>query len=440
MLPTQRTYGLLLGGGAIATLLTNFSNASDRLAIALVLMLIFDGVILLLVLWDGWQVSRQRATVTRQPLHRLSIGRDNSITLTITAQYPAHLLIYDNYPVEFDGPEMPLRPLEATTADTERELTFTVNPKHRGEYAWGDLQVRQRGAWGLAWGEWTIPAAATVAVYPDLIGLKQLSIRLSLQSTGTMRQKRRLGVGTEFAELREYSTGDDPRLIDWKATARRSTPLLRVLEPEREQTLIILLDRGRLMTAQVKGLSRFDWGLNATLSLALAGIHRGDRVGVGVFDRTIHTWLPPRGGHPYLQQLIERLTPIQPVLLESDYLGAVTHVVTQQHRRALVVVLTDIVDTTASAELLSALIRLRPRYLPFSVTLRDPAVDQRAHQFEATISKAYEQAVALDLLTQRQAAFTKLKRSGVMVLDAPANAITEPLIEDYLRLKTKGRL
>lgn len=440
MVPTQRTYGLLLGGGAIATLLTNFSNASDRLAIALVLMLVFDGVILLLALWDGWQVSRQRATVTRQPLHRLSIGRDNPITLTIADQHPAHLLIYDNYPVEFDGSEMPLRPLEAITTDTEQELTFTVNPKHRGEYTWGDLQVRQRGRWGLAWGEWTVPAATTVAVYPDLMGLKQLSIRLSLQSTGTMRQKRRLGVGTEFAELREYSTGDDPRLIDWKATARRSTPLLRVLEPEREQTLIILLDRGRLMTAQVKGLSRFDWGLNATLSLALAGIHRGDRVGVGVFDRTIHTWLPPRGGHPYLQQLIERLTPIQPVLLESDYLGAVTHVVTQQHRRALVVVLTDIVDTTASAELLSALIRLRPRYLPFSVTLRDPAVDQRAHQFEAAVSQAYGQAVALDLLAQRQAAFTKLKRSGVMVLDAPANAITEPLIEDYLRLKTKGRL
>jgi uncharacterized protein (DUF58 family) len=86
------------------------------------------------------------------------------------------------------------------------------------------------------------------------------------------------------------SLGDDPRLVDWKATARKLGAIptaslqVRVLEPEQEQTLIILLDRGRLMTAWVKGLKRLDWGLNTTLSLALAGLSRGDKVGVGVFD------------------------------------------------------------------------------------------------------------------------------------------------------------
>jgi uncharacterized protein (DUF58 family) len=144
------------------------------------------------------------------------------------------------------------------------------------------------------------------------------------------------------------------------------------LEAEQEQTLLILLDRGRLMTAKVQGLQRFDWGLNATLSLALAGLHRGDRVGVGVFDRQMHTWIPPERGQHHLGNLIDRLTPIQPVLLESDYLGAVTNVVRQQTRRALVVVITDLVDVTASAELLAALSKLAPRYLPFCVTLRDP--------------------------------------------------------------------
>src|SRR4028118_1875636 len=186
-------------------------------------------------------------------------------------------------------------------------------------------------------------------------------------------------MGTEFAELREYGIGDDPRLIDWKATARRSRPLVRVLEPEREQTLIILLDRGRLMTAQVQGLKRFNWGLNATLSLALAGLDRGDRVGIGVFDREVTSWIPPERGQHQLSKLIERLTPIQPVLLEPDYVGAVTTLANQQTRRALVVLITDLVDITASAELLAALGRLTPRYLPFCVTLRDPQVDKQAH-------------------------------------------------------------
>lgn len=438
MVPTSRTYGLLAVGGAIATLLSSLSEAPSRLYLAILGMLIWDGVLLLAMVWDGWRVRKNRAQITRSPLHRLSIGRDNPITLTLQPGTARDLQIYDNYPTEFEGAGMPL--IAKIPEKDPVELTYTVNPKHRGEYAWGDIQVRQRGSLGLAWGEWTIPASGKAAVYPDLIGLRQLSIRLALQSTGTMRQKRRLGVGTEFAELREYGMGDDLRFIDWKATARRSAPLVRVLEPEREQTLIVLLDRGRLMTAQVRGLSRFDWGLNATLSLALAGIHRGDRVGVGVFDRILHTWMPPKGGQPYLQQLIERLTPIQPVLLESDYLGAVTQVVRQQHRRALVVVITDIVDQTASAELLSALVRLRPRYLPFCVTLRDPAVDRQAQTFQANVDEAYTRAVALDLLAQRQAAFTQLKQSGVLVLDAPSDRITDPLVEAYLRIKARSRL
>jgi uncharacterized protein (DUF58 family) len=265
-----------------------------------------------------------------------------------------------------------------------------------------------------------------------------------------MRQFRQLGIGTEFAELRNYRTGDDLRFIDWKATARRvgtygnSSPLVRVLEPEQEQTLLILLDRGRLMTARVQGLRRFDWGLNATLSLALAGLHRGDRVGVGVFDRQIHTWIPPERGQNHLGSIIDRLTPIQPVLLESDYMGAVTHVVQQQTRRALIVIITDIVDSTASAELLIALSRLTPRYLSFAVTLRDPQVDRLAHIPPSDdlggVTTAYTRAVALDLLAQRQLAFAQLKHKGVLVLDAPANQITEQLVDKYLQLKARNLL
>jgi uncharacterized protein (DUF58 family) len=325
-------------------------------------------------------------------------------------------------------------------ANSSQEVSYTVHPDHRGEYAWGDLQVRQLSPWKLAWRDWKIPQAQKVAVYPDLIGLRSLSIRLTLQSSGAIKRSRKIGIGTEFAELREYGIGDDLRFVDWKATARRGVPLVRVLEPEQEQTLIILLDRGRLMTAQVKGLSRFDWGLNATLSLALAGIQRGDRVGVGVFDRQIQTWIPPERGQSHLSRLIERLTPIQPEILEPDYIGAVTTVVNQQTRRALVVVITDLVDTTASAELLSALGRLAPRYLPFCVTLRDPLVDQQAHEFALDVDAAYARAVALDVLNQRQIAFSTLKQKGVLVLDAPAHQVTEELVDRYLQLKAKNQL
>jgi uncharacterized protein (DUF58 family) len=435
MIPAIRLYFLLAIAIPIALLLAVLVDRQTSIAA----ILLFDSLIIGLAIIDALRVKADRVQVTRHPLHRLSIGRDNPVLLSVkSANQTAKIQLRDSYSLEFDV-SVPL--LETSlNPNTDEELTYTIRPQNRGEYKWGDIQVRQLGNWGLAWHDWKIPANQKVSVYPDLVMLKELSIRLTLQNSGTMRQLRKLGMGTEFAELREYGIGDDPRLIDWKATARRSRPLIRVLEPEKEQTLVILLDRGRLMTARVQGLKRFDWGMNAALSLASAGLHRGDRVGVGVFDREITTWIPPERGQHQLSKLIERLAPIQPVLLEPDYVGAVTKLVTQQTRRALVVLITDLVDVTASTEMLSALARLTPRYLPFCVTLRDPLVDTIANSSTVEITPAYNRAVALDLLAQRQVAFAQLKQKGVLVLDAPADRISEQLVDRYLQLKSRNQL
>jgi uncharacterized protein (DUF58 family) len=190
----------------------------------------------------------------------------------------------------------------------------------------------------------------------------------------------------------------------------------------------------------VNGLTRFDWGLNAALSLAMAGLQRGDRVGVGVFDRQMNTWIPPERGQSQLPKILERLTPLQPALLEPDYVNAVTTVATRQTRRALVVLITDVIDSTASIELLSAIGRLTPRHLPFCVTLRDPQIDQQANTLTTDVSAAYARAIALDLLNQRQLSLAKIKQKGVLVLDAPADRISEELVDRYLQLKARNQL
>ena len=435
MIPSRRCYVLLSIGGASAALLDVLINRQ----VSLNFLGIYDFALLVATIADASGIKSNAIEVVRQKIDRLSVGRDNPIELQIQAsKNKATVLIRDAFPQEFTVDKDTLE--VNIPANSISEQTYIIHPDSRGEYEWGDIHIRQLGKLGLAWRDWKIPAKQKVTIYPDLIGLKQLSIRLTIENSGTMRQARRLGNGTEFAELREYSSGEDIRLIDWKATARRDRPVVRVLEPEQEQTIFILLDRGRLMTARVEGLKRFDWGLNATLSMALAGLSRGDKVGVAAFDRDIATWIPPERGNHHLSKLVDRLTPIQPVLLEPDYLGAVTKVITQQTRRALVVVITDIVDETASSELLSAMMRLTPRYLPFCVTLRDPVIDRLAHSHTDNTKDTYARAVALDLLAQRQLAFTKLRQRGVLVLDAPCDRISEELVDRYLQLKARNLL
>ncbi len=443
-IPSAKTLWLLASGGFVNTIIAILIPAPQGISIAITLTFGWYLLILILAGIDAGRDREDRVQVSRSQLGKLSIGRDNPVTITIQAGQSSgkarqfNYQIRDGSPQDLPGtPELITGRLGSGKSQTD---TYTVHPYRRGEYEWQGIQVRQLGAWGLAWQQWRVDSAQTVPVYPDLIGLKALSIKLALQSSGAMRQARKRGIGTEFSELREYNTGDDPRSIDWKATARRNRPLIRLLEPEQEQTVIILLDRGRLMTANIQGYQRFDFGLNATLSLALTATQRGDRVGVGVFDRYLTTWIPPQQGQSHFSRILDRVSRIQPELLEPDYLGAVTTILKQQSRRALVVIITDIIDDIASAELLTALSRLTPRYLPFCVTLRDPQVDVRAHELATDIPGAYTQAVALDLLRQRELAFANLKRKGVLVLDAPATQISDRLVDRYIQIKSRNQL
>lgn len=450
LLPTVRLYGLLGAGILIPLIMAWIPGAGVVLGWGV--MVVYDGVILGMAWVDYQRSLRWQIQVERHCDPRLSIGRDNPIHLSVRVgsgsgkTQTTQLRLRDSYPQEFQS-NQDLQILEIAPY-TETEVTYQVFPPRRGAFQWQGLTLRLLSPQGLVWQAWQIPLETQVEVYPDLMGLRLLSIRLSLESAGGLRRRQRTLGGTEFAELQEYNRGDDLRLIDWKATARRGHPLVRVCEPERDQPLLILLDRGRLMTAQVAGLKRFDWALNATLALAMAGLRRGDRVGICVFDHEIHTWIPPQSGNSYLSRILEQLYHLEPVLIESDYVAVASRVLSQYTRRALVVLLTDIVDAIASKELLSAMARLSPRFLPFCVALRDPLIDAQAHQplmthqnsTEEQIQGWYEQAVALNLMHQRTVAFAQLQQQGVLVLDAPAPKISEQLVDRYLLLKARNRL
>src|SRR4029079_11463926 len=102
----------------------------------------------------------------------------------------------------------------------------------------------------------------------DLLGIRPVRMRGS----------------SEFESLRDYAMGDDIRLLDWKATARRGKLIVRNQQVERNQTIIILVDSGRLMNAEENGVSKLDYAINAALLLSHVGLSRGDRVGVCTFS------------------------------------------------------------------------------------------------------------------------------------------------------------
>src|SRR4029077_8155769 len=94
--------------------------------------------------------------------------------------------------------------------------------------------------------------------------------------------------------FRELGPADAVRLFDWKASARRSKPIFRNHEAERNQTIILLVDSGRLMQAEVDGIAKLDHAVNTALVLAHVALTRGDRVGLCTFSHKVHAWVAPR--------------------------------------------------------------------------------------------------------------------------------------------------
>lgn len=381
-----------------------------------------------------------KVSATRAVSQRLSIGRKNEVRVEIfnSSNLPLQMKVRDDYPfqMESDANEFAF----AVPAQGRALLAYNLTPRRRGLYEFNNINGAFSSRLGLFWRRVKLPAKRSVKVFSDLVALKELSIRLSQSSElGELRTRKR-GQGTEFSTLREYVSGDDTRKIDWKATARRERPVLRVYEVEQEQTLMVLVDAGRMMVSDLEGLTRFDHALNAALALALTGLYKNDQVGFGIFADRPLLFMPPRRGKTYLSSIVEAVCSVEPRTVEPDYAGALSFFASAQKSRSLMVVLTDLIDVTASQTLLAGMASLSPRHLPFCVTLRDRQIEHVAQQTSFSEQEIYRRAVATDLMTQRQLAFSQLQRRGCLVLDCPPQELSEKLVDRYLEIKARGRL
>src|SRR4029077_2654196 len=147
------------------------------------------------------------------------------------------------------------------------------------------VTLRLAGPLGIAARQRTRPVPWSVQVLPPFASRRFLPEKLARlrQPDGSVVGPVR-GQGTEFDSLREYVVGDDPRSIDWRATARRSEVVVRTWRPERDRQLLLMLDTGRSSAARVGDEPRLDASIDAALLLTALARHAGDRVALIAHD------------------------------------------------------------------------------------------------------------------------------------------------------------
>ena len=375
-----------------------------------------DALLILLAIIDYF-ISRRLPedfTIRREFSRRFAIGDETEVRLIIENLSPNtfNIQIKDEFP-----PEMRLIGEREAKLKIEGQTYVQINyalvPPRRGRYEFGQTAVRFLSKLGLIWCQTNLNKAEAVKVYPNMRRAREMELKaLGARSFLAIQRKAvRRGEGREFESMRDYVRGDELRHISWTATARRAKLTTRQYQIERDQTIIIALDAGRLMTGRIGDETKFDTAIHASLALMSAAARGGDNCGLMVFGRRVKKYLPPKKGIEHIDAVLEALHDLEPELIEPSYARAFQFISANLKKRAFVVILTDLVDKESSKELINSLKLLRPRHLPLVVTIGDRDLNATVSQIPKELKEVFIQSAAEEIIHQREAALRMVETS-----------------------------
>jgi len=402
-------------------------------------------VCLVVIAVIDWRTSQlpKGLSIAREFGGRFAVGAETEVRIHIQngSNVSVKIIVKDEYP-----PQMILNGVREgrinVDAQSSATLIYGLTPPRRGRFEFGHTAVRFRSRLNLVWCETKANPPAAVKVYPNMRRAREAELKaLGARSVVSSHRKTSWrGEGREFESMRDYVRGDELRHISWTATARRGKLTTRQYQIERDQTILIALDAGRLMTARIESETKLDSAVHATLALISAAARAGDNAGLVVFGRKIKNYLPPSRGRDHIESALEALYAVEPEMIEPSYARAFEFIAANSKRRALIVLLTDLVDEEGSKELLTSLHLLRPRHLPLVVTIADRDLKAVVRETPTSVRELFTQSVAEEIIHHREAALRLVESQGGLALDVTAAALAPALLETYLRVKERGLL
>lgn len=374
-----------------------------------------------------------------------AVGRD--------LEFPAQIVLHNPGAAEVAGEFRDVLPADCVPAWAERPFRIAGGASEafvtecriprRGKQRFGPLWVRVQGPLGLLEAQREFELPGETKILPETFASReelQKDLGAELLMLDKIARARQTGAGTEFVSLDNYRRGDDPRRIDWRATARHGFPIVRRFQVERHRDVLILIDSGRLMGAMTDRGTKLDCAVDAALNLARVALRSGDRCGIGTFDSTLRGYLAPLAGPKSLGSLVDCVYDLQSQWQETDFTRMFAEIQRRHSKRSLLVVLSDLGDAETSRAHLAALSRLNKRHLVLFAALRTPLLNRTVHHETSSIDDGARQAVALGLLRDRGHALHALRHGGVHVLDVEPRQLTLPLINTFIELRQRNQL
>lgn len=152
------------------------------------------------------------------------------------------------------------------------------------------------------------------------------------------------GQGMTFSEVRQYQFGDEIRRIDWNKTARFQEPFVKVMEEERELTMMIMVDISNSMNYGTKNQLKREYVAEIAASLGFSAAGNNDKVGLVLYADKVYKVIPPQKGRKHVLSIISSILTADYVPSESKLDGALHYMMGVFKRKSLVFVLSDFED------------------------------------------------------------------------------------------------
>ncbi|WP_223586691.1 DUF58 domain-containing protein [Microbacterium sp. OVT16B] len=425
-----------LGIGIIPLVLAGLAGYSGYAALG-----IWAGLCAVLVAVDVLTAaSPARAAVTRRVPARARLGEHVPVSVAVhnLGSRTLHALIRDAWqPTAGAGPE---RQRLSIPAGERRRADIPLLPRRRGELVSEFVVIRSRGPLGLAGRQSKHRVRGAIRVLPAFSSRKHLPSRLArLRELDGNTSIQVRGQGTEFDSLREYVRGDDVRSIDWRATARAGTTMLRTWRPERDRHVVIIIDTGRTASARVGDGTRVDAALEAALLLAALATRAGDHVHLLMYDRVVRARVTGVDGAALLPALTDAMAPVHARLVDTDWPSAFAAVRTLTTRPSLIVVLTA-QDAAESARGFLGAFPDASRATSILVgSVTDDGISDLARRRDSR-EEVYLAAAAERTMRDAENVADAIRRAGGEAIASDPETLPPRIADRYLELKAAGRL
>ena len=182
----------------------------------------------------------------------------------------------------------------------------------RGDYTLGDTWLRLCDPYGWFELRSTATRHHRLRVYPR-IHATELAEPMGelLEKLSEERVQRRAGLSTDLLWVREYRTGDSPRRIHWRLSARHGHPVVRETMRPGAGDVLLVLDTCRDALIGWGRCSSLEYSVSVAAAVAHHVLERGRRVRL-LYENAGQPHLTEASGRDELMDILDALVPVRP--------------------------------------------------------------------------------------------------------------------------------